>query len=576
MIRLQQLNIQYHTPMGKVKALDDLTMVLKSGENWGVVGESGSGKTSLALSLMGLIEPPHQVKGKIETSQGDVNRFSKKEMRQWRWREMALVFQNGLEVLNPVLPVGRQVTEPLRETWGISSREASLESRRLLSLVGLETRWEAAYPHQLSGGMRQRVLLAMALACEPHWLVLDEPTSSLDSLSRQEYLKTLQHLQQALGFTMIMISHDLTTVRQITNQTFVLYEGHVVEQAPTTSLFQSPAHPYAAGLFNAATDLFPYKDLWGIPEEIEREGDHMTDDRQKEAGTGCSFAPRCTQSRFDCRKTPPALQAVGEDHWVACHQGGLQKILIGRQLSKSYQLGNQQVHALHPVSVYLRHGETTALVGPSGSGKSTLAGLLAGWIAADEGQVIYQGKPLNGKEAARREQGIQLVLQDPFSALSHRLTVEQAVAEPLRINGIGNRATQQKRVTDILSALGLKNDEHFRNRYCSSLSGGQRQRVAIARSLVMRPRVLIADEMTAMLDVSTQANLLRLLKGLQNRLGFTLLLVTHDLNLARKCADRIWVLHQGKLVEEGAAHEVLAESCGQEVQHLMKAGLSHG
>ncbi|SMP40255.1 ABC transporter ATP-binding protein [Anoxynatronum buryatiense] len=566
MIHIQELSIQYNTPTGQVTALDHLTLSLGPHENWGVAGESGSGKTSLALSLLGLIEPPHQVTGKIQTAWGDLNNFSSNELKRWRWREMALVFQNALEVLNPVMPVGRQVTEPLRESQGISSREVAAEARRLLSLVGLETHWESAYPHQLSGGMRQRVLLAMALACEPKWLVLDEPTSSLDSLSHQAYLNTLQELQQSLGFAMMLISHDLTVIRQMTDQTLILYGGRGVEQAPTASLFRSPSHPYTAGLFNAATDLFPYKDLWGIPERVEKE----VTDSCGEAGvsdevygsdhSGCLFFKRCTQSRISCREKPPMLQMIEEQHLVACHQGGLQKVLVGRQLSKSYQMGSRKIDALHPTSLYLRHGETTALVGPSGSGKSTLAGLLAGWISADNGEIIFQGEPLKGREAARREQGIQLVLQDPFSALSHRLTVRQAVLEPLKINGIGSRDTQEKRLVDAMKALGLRADESFLNRYCSSLSGGQCQRVAIARSLVMRPRVLIADEITAMLDVSTQANMLRLLKGLQNSQGFTLLLVTHDLNLARKCADRIWVLSQGNLVEEGTAHEVLVES----------------
>lgn len=566
LLRVEGLSVLYRGQQKEVEAVRDVSFSLGRGETLGIIGESGSGKTSLALALMGLIKSPHRVSGQVFVKGQDILSLPEEGKKKLRWSKLALVFQNSLEVLNPVLKVGEQVSEPLKKHLGLAGKELEKELERLLELVGLETYWKEAYPHQLSGGMRQRVLLAMALSCRPEILVVDEPTTSLDAVSRREVLEKLTALQEKMNFAMVLISHDLAVVLSLAEKLLVLYAGEVLESGKASDIIEDPRHPYTRGLLNSSVELFPHKDLWGIPGELR--GNNGLD--------ACSFASRCTQVSGMCRKSRPALVEVAPNRSVRCHRGGIAILLQARDIVKEYVLKQKRIRALARVSLEVRHGETVALVGASGSGKSTLAQILAGFLPPDRGEVFFQGKKVEGNWASRRERGIQLVLQDPFSSISHRLTVESAVAEPLVINKIVSLEERKKRVKEALQAVQLPADEDFLRRFCFALSGGQRQRLAIARALVMKPALLVADEITSMLDVSTQANLMRLLKGLQNSYGFAMLYITHDLHLARKVAERIVVLHEGQIVEEGSAKKVTEHSCCRPTRELVRAGLHGG
>ena len=560
-LEIDELSVQYQTDHTYLTALREISFSMQNGENLGIIGESGSGKTTLALSLMGLISLPHQVHGRIVVTGKEFMSLAESEKNKLRWKTVAMVFQNSLDVLNPVMKIGPQIVEPLRETEGLSDREASHEAERLLALVDLETHWREAYPHQLSGGMRQRVLLAMALSCSPRLLILDEPTSSVDAVTKKDLFDMIRNLQAQFGFSMLVISHDFSAMQHLTDKIMVLYGGEILEKGLTQDVIEAPDHPYTRGLVNASVRTFPYKDLWGIPGEAQYDSQ------------GCAFAGRCTQAIDVCAEKKPLLARVSHNRELACHRGGIVDLLKAEGISKSFKVQHTVIEAVRDVSLRVRHGETVAIVGRSGSGKSTLAHILAGFLVPDQGNVFFDHRVVKGNGPACHEGGIQLVLQDPLSALSHRFTVADALLEPLRINKIGAAEERTARIRQALEDVQLPVDDAFLQRYCSSLSGGQSQRIAIARALVMKPKLLIADEVTTMLDVSTQANLLRLLKGLQNSIGFAMVFITHDLHLARKISERIIVLHQGRITDQGSPRYVTEGSSSFQTRALVEAGL---
>jgi peptide/nickel transport system ATP-binding protein len=547
MLEVDQLSIVYDRVRPAVPAAVDISFSLGAGESLGIIGESGCGKTTLALGLMRLLNEAH-IRGQVRFQGRDLNALSYARRRRYRWRHMAMVFQNSLEVFNPVIPLGEQLAEPLRTHLGIDRRAARSRVSEMLAMTGLNPAWQDSYAHQLSGGMRQRALIAMALGCGPDLLIVDEPTTSLDPESRREILDLLETLKQQMGFALILISHNLPAVQRLTTRLMTLYAGRVVEAGRTADLLRNPLHPYTRGLINAAPDFFPFKDLWGIPGAPPRPGETA----------GCAFAPRCCQAADRCRQSRPPLTPAGVERQVACHQGGIQTVLQTVGLAKTYHVGGRVIEALKGVHLTVRRGEVAALVGPSGSGKSTLAHILVRVLAADAGEVRFLGRRVLGREATAVMGGIQIVFQDPGEAVSQRLTVLEAVREPLDILGWQDRPRRDAKAAAALSAVHLPVSPDFLARTCHALSGGQRQRVAIARALVTDPVLLVADEITAMLDPSTQAVILRELKGLQQNRGFSMLFITHDIHLARKTADRVYVLDQGRLAAQGAAFEILA------------------
>ncbi|AEG13793.1 oligopeptide/dipeptide ABC transporter, ATPase subunit [Desulfofundulus kuznetsovii DSM 6115] len=545
LLEIKNLSITYHSVHPPVKAVDGVSLQLRKGESLGIIGESGCGKSTLALGIMGLIKQGI-VEGEIIYKGQNLVGLPEKRLRNYRWKDIAVVFQNSLEVLNPVLSIGEQIGEPLRAHYNLSPLEIDQKVVKLLEMAGLEPEWRHYYPHQLSGGMRQRVLLAMALSCDPELLIVDEPTTSLDPASKNEILQLLQKLQKKLGFAMILISHDLGAVKKLTSRVMTLYCGRVVELGITSEVLKNPMHCYTRGLLNSSPNFFRYKDLWGIGGEPPLGG----------SIEGCAFYPRCCQGEESCRKTRPPLRYVALERMVACHKGGIETFLQAEGIRKKYILKDREIEAVKGVSLEIKSGEVVALVGESGSGKSTLAHILAGVLPADAGQVFFKNKKVEGRWATKMLGGMQIIFQDPFSATSHRMKVLEVVREPLDIIKWGSKEEREEEAIKALQKVQLPVSPEFLNRYCYALSGGQRQRLAIARALVTKPKLLIADEVTSMLDPSTQANLLRELKALQNRHGFAMLYITHDLHLARKIADKVYVMYRGEIVETGASFEI--------------------
>jgi len=515
---------------------------------------------------MGLLPENARRSGTISYRGTDLTVLPEHEMDTLRWTDIAIVFQNSLEVLNPVMKVGVQVCEPMIRRRGLGSGEAEVRCIELFRMVGLDPVWMDAYPHQLSGGMRQRVLLAMALSCDPEVLILDEVTSALDAFTRKEIRDLLLDLQRTQQYSMVLISHDISFVSSIASRVMVLYAGRAVEVGPTRDVITAPRHPYTRGLANSTPDIFIYKDMWGIP------GDASGGN----SDAGCLFRARCTQAIDACRHSSPALMSCGNGWSVACHRGGIASLMAATGITFRYSLPDKRsLVAVDGVDLEVREGEVLALVGQTGSGKSTLAHILAGVLRPDAGEVWFMDSKVHGGKAGHRFGGIQIVFQDPFSSTNNRFTVLDAVREPLDINGIGSRNERLDMVREALKMVMLPQTDQFLGKYCGELSGGQRQRVALARAMAMRPKLLIADEITSALDVSTAANVLRLLKRLQNRRGFAMIYVSHDLSLTLKIADRIAVMDAGKIVEMGNAHEVILNPRDARTKKLIDARIGH-
>jgi peptide/nickel transport system ATP-binding protein len=401
----------------------------------------------------------------------------------------------------------------------------------LMGEVGLLPDDLERYPRELSGGMAQKFLLASAVALHPQFVVLDEPTSSLDHNSGAEFVKLIQKLNQEHHIAFLVITHDMQLAKEISTRMLVLYEGHVMETGITTEVLNQPRHPYTRGLLQASISLNIVKDIWGIP-TAGTTGVHC-----------CPFYGRCTQSIGICGECAPELKEAGENRRIACHRGGIVKLLEGTGIGKTF--GSQQVLKGCDLTVY--SGEVISLVGKSGVGKTTLARILSGFSEGSyEGTVNFENRPADFTALHKTIGGIQMVFQDSEAALNPRMTVWDAVSEPLLLNGVSKEKIAIK-INRALQDVGLPRGE-FLKKTIRTLSGGQKQRVSIARALTMEPKLLIADEPTAMLDPSSCANVLRMLKAMQNQRGFSMLIITHDLDSALKISDGIYLLREGKLL----------------------------
>ncbi len=553
LLAVRELSVRYRLPNDlMLPALRGVTFELGRGDTLGVIGESGSGKTTLALALLGLV-PTAEVEGVVEFGGTPLPLRDDRAMNRFRWSQIALVAQASGTGFDPVQRVGDQLIEPLQERRGLRRDAARERALRAWDEVGLPAQRFGHYPHQLSGGEKRRAMLAMALAGAPALLILDEPTSGLDSFTRVAILDLLRRLHAEHDLAMLVISHNPDDVRQLAQRALVLYAGRAVEVGEAHDVIESPRHPYTWGLVNAYPTMTRSKDLWGIRGEAP---DPMC------PPSGCAFAPRCTQTIDRCQAEIPALMPQ-LDRLVACHLGGLRLLLEARRLSKTFRDGpGPPVQAVQDASLHLGEGEVVAVVGQTGSGKTTLARMIVGLLEPDRGDVQLQGQPLHSlrgeaRRAARRL--LQFIFQDPYEALSPRLTALELVREPLDIQRIGNRAERDETARAALAAARLPTTREFLAKRVHELSGGQLQRIAIARALVVRPKVIVADEPTSMLDPSEQARVLRLLKDLQNDHGTALLLVSHDLPLVRKVADRVIVMEHGRIVEAGPSEQVVSE-----------------
>lgn len=543
LLEVQDLRVCFD---GEVEAVRGVSFSLDRGESLAVVGESGSGKSTLALSLAGLLKPS-EVTGSVRVAGVELIGASPEQLRAVRWATVALALQGA--PFNPVSTVGVQVAEPLRDRLGMGSSAARLRAEELAVEMALDPRLLDRYPHQLSGGERRRATLAMVLALDPALVVLDEPTAGLDPATRRDVVARLAAAKRSRGFALMVISHDLPDAVHLAQDTMVMYAGEAIEAGPTRPVVGRPAHPYTWALVNAYPVMTTTKDLRPIR-------GRPPDPRS--LPSGCAFRTRCSQAEEVCSHDRPGLLPVA-DRRVACHFGGLKVLLQAQRVTKAFGKAGDLLQALGGVSLELREGEALGIIGPSGSGKSTLARILTGHLRPDSGEVLLEGQPqpTSWRHAAReRRRRIQLVSQDPWDALSPRLTVADLVGEPLKLGGGVSSGDHRVAVAEALASVGLPEEGPFLGARTHELSGGQLQRVSLARALVIRPKLLVADEPTSMLDASEQARLLVVLRERQAEMGLGLVMVSHDMAIVRKVTDRIIVLEGGHVVEEGPSSRV--------------------
>ncbi|MER7911530.1 ABC transporter ATP-binding protein [Streptomyces sp. NPDC096068] len=618
LLDVRGLDVGFTTPDGRpLHAVRDVSFTLRRGETLAVVGESGSGKSTTALALLRMLPGTGRITGGSVLLDGeDLAAATEDRLREVRGARIGMIFQDPMTALNPVLSIGRHLDEvlrahgdrargstaatdtdtgtstgistetetststtsprkPSRSPKGARSDKAARRARavELLRLVGIpdpERRLDD-HPHQFSGGQRQRILIAMALAGEPDILLADEPTTALDATVQDQILTLLGELTRTTGTALVLITHNMGVVARACERVLVMYGGTVVEDGPTAEVLTRPRHPYTAGLLAAVPRL-------SAPSGTRLTGIPGTPPDLSLPLAGCAFAARCALAEDHCRTTAPPLVALTDTVRAACLPAAERAeplppppppvrierpapgavVLAAEGLRKTYRgRGRRTFTALDDVSLTLAAGETLGIVGESGSGKSTLARVLAHAHPSDGGRILLGGKDVTrpGRaelHAVRRR--VQMVFQDPYASLNPRMTVGEIVAEPLRAFGLGTPAERPGRVAELLRLVGL--DPAAADRHPRSFSGGQRQRVGIARALAPEPSVLICDEPVSALDVSVQAQIVGLLTDLQRDLGLALVFIAHDLAVVRQVSHRIAVMHEGRIVETGAADEL--------------------
>lgn len=568
-LAIRELRVTY-TGSSPVTALNGISIDVARGECVGILGESGSGKSTLAHALLGLL-PEAEIEGELTLDGRTLIGLNENAWRKVRWRQIALSIQSTAS-LNPVLRIGDQLLEPLQVHQGMNGRLAQQRMREIITEVGLGD-WAAnRFPGELSGGERRLVLLAMALICDPPFIILDEPTAGLDPVTRKRVLKLVQNLRQEKSKSIVLLGHDIQALHLLADKVAVLYRGWLAEIGPTEVVLNDPRSPYTWALLNSQPTLASLKELRGI--------------RQPSTGSngilGCPFHDRCNQVIRECGEIKPVLSSPNRENdtrLVACVRGGLVTVLKAKDLFKSYKTVTGPFHkyanpVVNEVSLHVREGEVVGLVGATGAGKSTLALLMARLLEPDGGTIEFAGEDLLRMDRAhlssvRRK--LQLLFQDPFEALSPRMTVAEAVREPLDVQKLGQPDERDSRVQKMLSATRLPFDKSFLARHTHELSGGQLQRVALARALVLEPKLLIADEPISMLDPSEQAEMLQLLKQLQVERGMAMLLISHQLAVVLRIADRVLVLDHGRVVEEGTGTNLLVAPRHAVTRRLLSA-----
>ena len=584
-VTVSDLSVAYRDADGWLEAVRDVSLEVTKGEVFGLVGESGSGKSTLALQLLGYRHPRASSKGEVVVAGQDVLAMPEKALIELRGKQISFVPQNPTTALNPARRVGDLIAEVLRSHRAVSSPDAA--THRVVELLGQVGLPQPAvimkrYPHQLSGGQQQRVCIAMALACEPDLVVLDEPTTGLDVTTQEQIIDLLATLRKRLGMTMLYVTHDLAVLAQIADRVGVMYAGSIVEVAPVERLFGEPRHPYTRGLIASVPQL--HQDD-RVPIAAPLRGLL----RRAELGSGCPFYSRCDYAQPACATEPQRLEPVADRHLVACqrwrHIGPSEvdpAVAVAARVRAASRPPVLEVHnvtlgyggartgiarylyrplapVVHDVSLQIAEGETFALVGESGSGKSTIARAVSGLLAPQRGRILFQGEPAPGRVAARSPQLrrlIQYVFQNPDASLNPRMRIRGILARPLELLGGVEPGKLDVKVAAALDEVRL--DSSYAERFPDQLSGGERQRVAIARALIVDPVLLLCDEILSALDVSVQANILDLLRRLRAEHQVSMLFISHDLAVVRTLADRIGVMYGGRMLEVGSAEEVFA------------------
>ena len=574
-LSFDNLGVAYRVKGKPRQVLDGVSLTIAKGEAYGLVGESGCGKSTAAFAALRYLPRNGSVnRGRILIDGQDIGLLSPPDLRQLRRVKVSMVYQDPGRALNPSLPIGRQVAEVF-ELAGVPRAEWRTRAKDILAKVQISdpARVMERYPHQLSGGMQQRVAIAMAIASNPTLLVLDEPTTGLDATVEAEVLDLIQHLRRELSTAILFISHNLAVIARMCDRVGVLYAGRLVEEARTDQIFRDPRHPYTAGLLRCLPQAGRSKDkamLATIPGFLPSPGTAIT---------GCVFAPRCALADQTCRTLEPPFQRV-EGRASKCHypdrMGELEDVMDAppvapvaqtRQtllqidgLAKSFGNGAQRQRVLREVGLDLRSGETLGLVGESGSGKTTLARCILGLLEPDQGSMLrFRSEPLAGTTAKRsRDQvkSIQIVFQNPDSALNRAHSVHRMLSRTIGLLIGLKGAAREARIKSLTSAVRLT--ERHLSAVPRQLSGGLKQRVAIARAFASDPQLLICDEPTSALDVSVQAAILNLLAELQATQQVSYILISHDLGVVRYLSDRIAVMYLGQILEIGPAESVFS------------------
>jgi oligopeptide/dipeptide ABC transporter ATP-binding protein len=638
-LEVENLHTEFHLRTANVKAVEGVSFHVNPGECVGLVGESACGKTTVGLSIMKLLPAVgHVTGGSIRLFGRDLAPYDESQMRTVRGNEIGMIFQDPMTSLNPTWKIGRQIAEVVRLHRRVSRAEAYQRALEVLTLVGMPRPAERldTYPHQLSGGLRQRVMIAIALACEPKLLIADEPTTALDVTIQAQILNLIDELRERLKMAVILITHDLGVIAARSDRVMVMYAGKIVESATTEELFGSMRHPYSEALLESIPRLDQDRDsrlfsISGLPPDL--------------SGTlvGCRFAPRCRYVTDECRSDEPALStepagaaaptpdamppavpvaspqdtAGSEAHLYACihpvtatreERLARRGIRLSRDgttvagtpasaavpspgfkgeetlevvnLVKNYPVTSGAViqrkigtvQAVSGVSFSVRRGETFGLVGESGCGKTTIGRLVVALEHPTSGTVRYQSTDvtrLRGRALRHGRRDLQMIFQDPYSSLDPRMRVKTIVREPLVVQGISDRRSQDQRVVQLLGEVGLS--AGAAELYPHEFSGGQRQRIGLARALALNPKVIVADEPVSALDVSIQAQILNLMRDLQQRHDLTYIVISHDLAVVKYLADRIGVMYLGKLVETGPAIDVYEHTAHPYTQALIDA-----
>jgi peptide/nickel transport system ATP-binding protein len=581
LLKISGLKTHIKLKRSTVHAVDGVDLSVRAGETLGLVGESGCGKTMTALSIIRLL--PHGgeiVEGDVQLDGMDLLHLDDEEMQKVRGNSVGMIFQDPLTSLNPTIRVGDQIAETVLLHRDVSKEAARRRAIEVLDLVGIaqaRTRIDD-YPHQFSGGMRQRVMIAMALACEPKLLIADEPTTALDVTIQAQILELIDQLRQDLGMAVILVTHDLGVIAGRADRVAVMYAGRVVESGDAVPLFAGPRHRYTEALFSAlperaAESREKLYTIPGLPPDLTRPPE------------GCRFAPRCRFAQDDCRAEDPPLMREPDGREHACfhpvdanhHLEARERLITPAELDrhrdvllsvehlvKDFPLTHSvfgsakgTVSAVADVSFEVRRGQTLGLVGESGCGKTTTGRLVVGLEKPTSGTVSVEGTDLaelSRRELRRMRREIQFMFQDSYASLDPRMRVGGLLREPMQIQRIGSHREQNARVLELLDTVGLPRNAV--ERFPHEFSGGQRQRIGLARALSLKPQLIVADEPVSALDVSIQAQILNAMRELQKDLDLTYVVISHDLSVIRYLSDRIGVMYLGKLVEEGPSQDV--------------------
>lgn len=587
LLEVKDLKTYFHTSEGLARAVDGISFEIFEGETFALVGESGCGKSVTALSLMRLLQKPagFHAGGEIILRDRYLTHLTESEMRTIRGNNISMIFQEPMTSMNPVFTVGNQIIEVIKLHQGVGKTEAKKIAIEMLKRVGIsepEQRY-TEYPHQLSGGMIQRVMIAIALSCYPDLLIADEPTTALDVTIQDQILYLLNELQKNFNMSILLITHDLGIIYENADRVAVMYAGTIVELTDKKQLFENPAHPYTIKLFQS------------IPGKIKR-GTRLdtiqgTVPKATHYPKGCRFVDRCHLALPLCKEIPPSLRTKENGHLVSCHlydpdfhqgkvphptkkydavpstytsQGG--KTLLSVNDLKTYfpikkgilKKTVGYVKAVDGVDLTINKGITMALVGESGCGKTTFGKTIIRLLKPSEGSINFDGVNLHSfshRKLRKYRRNFQIIFQDPFSSLNPRMMVGEIIQEGMIVHGIGkNRDERVRLVKELMETVGLTPDMIYR--YPHEFSGGQRQRIAIARALALKPKFIVCDEATSALDVSIQAQILNLFDDLKKKYGLTYLFITHNLSVVEYLSDEVAVMYLGRIVERGTTTEI--------------------